>query len=1060
MMQSLKVKNRQSTPPSRQPASKFMEMSVTIPLLSSNKTLSKSDSFGLLERIQLLFRRIYVFRIGLGLFLGVKLTQKRIKWFHKKSTEEEKDKIWDETHESLSVLVTKAIVSMEGLWIKAGQYLSTRGDVLPANYVDKFKAFQDSVPRKPTAHVIRTICSELQITDLKEVFESFDETPLATASIAQVHRAVLRPEYGGGEVVVKVQHRNVGQRVLQDLADLKLLMAIVAYFEPDYDFTPIVSEWSSEVPKELDFQTEAKNTIEVRDAISEHNKKGNHTSNDDPLYINVSFPDPVLKLTTKKIMVMNYINGFKMLQAKEMKAAGADVDDIVKHIVRAYAFQLYTISFWNADPHPGNFLVSKDGTDSYRAALLDFGLCKRATRDEAIALCRCLLSARNLDFAGLLASFKQLGFESPVDDPDKAMELIQFVFRRTTSIEETKAAAKERSEKRQKDYAEDRERIKKEKEEAKKAGLKKPKESFPGVLIFFGRVISLLRGLCLELETRQSHLEIMAPFAELLLTTLAGETGKYGKLLDMPAPLSKLDARLRVLVKDLIDQKQILGVQVHVIQKGKIVANLSAGVQGVYDPQPVLENTVFPVFSCSKGITASAANLLISRGYMKPSDLVIKHWPTFASRIENEAKRAAKERTTIAHLLSHRAGLEDAGNAIQESDPFKMTSWETMLESMELSEPADGQPGGKSSYHFLSFGWLVGGVCEKVLEALPESTKLPKTFKDLVRHEVLDNVGVGEYGYLGIPSGIENRLGANQWDLNELKQMMIARGMSPAMLDGIDAMLSGTSTEISMNMPNGSADTMAATGNGVVPVTRTSTELNGHPLQASPPAQSNGVANGSTNGAIHPKPGSGIHDVKTTASPNLFDNADPDTVQQQQTANLSQRLRSRNIKVNPVAANPTFFNHLRIRRSVIPAASGNFSAAGLSTLYQHFIDCQNPSYTGTRLYTSEDVTTMYAGDAASGIPSTNDFGYGFKKYPLHMKNGELSTGFGHGGLGGSLAFVDLTQQVSIAVVVSKLSIINPVATRAIVSCICEELELGVLAEYEGKSSVRFDPDFA
>ena len=73
----------------------------------------------------------------------------------------------------------------------------------------------------------------------------------------------------------------------------------------------------------------------------------------------------------------------------------------------------------------------------------------------------------------------------------------------------------------------------------------------------------------------------MAPFAQHLLETLVGETGKFGKLLDMPAPLSKLDGRIRSIAKDLIEQKKVLGIQVHVIHKGKVVANMSAGVQGM-----------------------------------------------------------------------------------------------------------------------------------------------------------------------------------------------------------------------------------------------------------------------------------------------------------------------------------------------------------------------------------------------------------------------------------------------------------------------------------------------
>ena len=94
---------------------------------------------------------------------------------------------------------------------------------------------------------------------------------------------------------------------------------------------------------------------------------------------------------------------------------------------------------------------------------------------------------------------------------------------------------------------------------------------------------------------------------------------------------------------------------------------------------------------------------------MKPSDLVIQHWPSFASKIEDPVKREVKQRTTVAHLLSHRAGLENAGNAIQEADPFTICKWESMLEDMENAIP-ESEPGTNTAYHFLSFGWLVGRI--------------------------------------------------------------------------------------------------------------------------------------------------------------------------------------------------------------------------------------------------------------------------------------------------------------------------------------------------------------
>ena len=101
-----------------------------------------------------------------------------------------------------------------------------------------------------------------------------------------------------------------------------------------------------------------------------------------------------------------------------------EINGVVKSIIKAYAYQIYVIGFWNSDPHPGNFLVSKqDG--SWKPYLLDFGLTKRATKKELMGLSQILLSASNVDFTSLLSGFQEIGLKVNVDDPDGSMEVIK-----------------------------------------------------------------------------------------------------------------------------------------------------------------------------------------------------------------------------------------------------------------------------------------------------------------------------------------------------------------------------------------------------------------------------------------------------------------------------------------------------------------------------------------------------------------------------------------------------------------------------------------------------------
>ena len=194
------------------------------------------------------------------------MSYKSLQWYLKlrKLPESEANKLWKLKDERNSKRLYDAIVSLLGLWVKAGQYLSTRGDVLPDAYISILRTLQDAVPEKPLDETKETICQKLKIDSLDKVFKEFDPKPLATASIAQVHRAKL---LDGRQVVVKVQHKNIREKIMQDLVTLNLVIKIVAYFEPDFDFRPIVSEWCNEVPKELDFIIEAKNMTEVKDSI-------------------------------------------------------------------------------------------------------------------------------------------------------------------------------------------------------------------------------------------------------------------------------------------------------------------------------------------------------------------------------------------------------------------------------------------------------------------------------------------------------------------------------------------------------------------------------------------------------------------------------------------------------------------------------------------------------------------------------------------------------------------------------------------------------------------------
>ena len=203
-------------------------------------------------------------------------------------SEAESDAVWEEVHKIHSIFCCangafvlrisayafvvaltgklppsdESIVHLQGWWVKAGQYLSSRADVMPPSYLKELGKLQDSIPARPMSEVLATIREELPADLAERLLGGLEEEALAAASIAQVHRVELKPEAGaGGEpqvVALKIQHRGVAEIMAQDMKQMDLMIRIVAYFEPEFDFSQVVKEWCAEASKELDFNQEAK----------------------------------------------------------------------------------------------------------------------------------------------------------------------------------------------------------------------------------------------------------------------------------------------------------------------------------------------------------------------------------------------------------------------------------------------------------------------------------------------------------------------------------------------------------------------------------------------------------------------------------------------------------------------------------------------------------------------------------------------------------------------------------------------------------------------------------
>ncbi|KAM3213308.1 hypothetical protein ACQJBY_065979 [Aegilops geniculata] len=544
----------------------------------------------------LITRRLKVFSLALFVYLDYKAVQKRVQWV----SAVKKNAIWAKTHERNARRVLNLMIELEGLWVKMGQYLSTRADVLPEPYIEVLKQLQDSLPPRPLHEVCGTIEKELG-KPMRQLFATFDVDPLATASIAQVHRATLED---GREVVVKVQHDGIKEIILEDLKNAKSLIEWIAWAEPQYDFNPMIDEWCKEAPKELDFNHEAENTRTVSKNLSRKTEGGSGSVSSD---VDVLIPEIIQ--STEKILILEYMDGIRLHDNDSLEEYGVDKKRLVEEITRAYAHQIYIDGFFNGDPHPGNFLVSKE--PPHRPILLDFGLTKRISQSMKQALAKMFLSCAEGDQVALLSAFAEMGLKLRVDMPQQSMEIASIFFRQSTTATEAKENIKALNEQRERNAKALQEKMKLNKKEVKHFN---PVDAFPGDAIIFMRVLNLLRGLSASLNVRIVYLDIMRPFAEstLLGSMTRGPSTNSEWIYDSPVN-SEVESKLRSLLLEMGSDK-ILGLQVCAYKDGKVIIDTAAGTLGKYDPRPVQPDSLFPVFSVTKGITAGMVHWLVDQG--------------------------------------------------------------------------------------------------------------------------------------------------------------------------------------------------------------------------------------------------------------------------------------------------------------------------------------------------------------------------------------------------------------------------------------------------------------
>ena len=283
-----------------------------------------------------------------------------------------------------------ALQELGPAFIKLGQLLSTRADILPPVYIRELGKLQDHVDASPVGLIHAAIERELG-APVEQLFREFDDVPLATASIGQVHRATL-PD--GREVVVKVQRPGVDRQVQEDLAILADVARIAenrSRMLRENDLSGLVREFSWAIRAELDYLREARNADRFARAFA-----GTPA---------VRIPAVCWERTRPRVLTMEYATGIRIDDVAALQEAGHDVRRIVATFINLLAAGIVDIGLFHADPHPGNFVVDHTGA----LVVYDFGLVgsiDEATRERLLLL---LLAAAEKDAGRLVDGIAQLG---------------------------------------------------------------------------------------------------------------------------------------------------------------------------------------------------------------------------------------------------------------------------------------------------------------------------------------------------------------------------------------------------------------------------------------------------------------------------------------------------------------------------------------------------------------------------------------------------------------------------------------------------------------------------
>ena len=315
----------------------------------------------------------------------------------------------EKNQEKQAVWLKNKLIELGPTFIKIGQSMGTRADLLPLPFVTELGTLVDQVPQFPNDVAFTIIEHELG-KKINEVYAEFDLEPVAAASLGQVYRAKL---HTGEEVAVKVQRPNLEATIKGDLVILKKVANFAERFpqlNENADWTGMLREFDTTIHEEMDYRAEALNAEKFRSNFKN--------------WSNVHVPTIYWNATTHKVLTMEFIHGTKVIDLEEQQRRNISPAKVNRLLIKTYLKQLLEDGFFHADPHPGNLLVMDDG----RLAFFDFGMVGRITPELQAKMIDAFFHVVGKDPSGIAQDLIDLDFLKPGTNPNIVRPVVEKMF--------------------------------------------------------------------------------------------------------------------------------------------------------------------------------------------------------------------------------------------------------------------------------------------------------------------------------------------------------------------------------------------------------------------------------------------------------------------------------------------------------------------------------------------------------------------------------------------------------------------------------------------------------